>query len=292
MPEKNTKNTADEQVVKLIPCITSHYPIARECAELTIDEIGDLLESTGNFDRGAAYAALGLATATGTVLAFHGGGTALKGLAVATGSLLGLNSVVKTKEQRPILEKALKDMSCYLRAADSINNIETTDIDKLSTSVRTSFSSLRLSQANIAASVEKGSYENVAVILQGTYSEEIEGNNNNILASVRAAKKSIGTELSSAVIARRAEIRKSLAALTPEPSSLVDVPRDRTISIVAKTIMTRTEQKKILNKPLALSGLNENGLKVTQEILALTEAVSTVFSSCVDPATDKALNPH
>ena len=85
---------------------------AKACANALNEELSLLIDRVRKQNWGISYTSLALATATGSVLTFGGGGDALKGLAIAAGSLLGINTIVDTKTQTAIYRDALKELNC------------------------------------------------------------------------------------------------------------------------------------------------------------------------------------
>lgn len=295
------------------PCITDDYANAQKCAVLTAQELGKMLEDTGGFDRGAAYVALGLATATGGIVAFSGGETALKALAVASGSLLGLNAVVNTKQQRPILKKGLDDMICYIKVADSIykldgsnRNSSILETDSLTRNLREAQEAERNYPGSKVKSREGKAFLNSAEgrsvmeivnrskteanIRSADYFQKLSMNNSRMIQSVNSAKSSIGTQLSGAVVAKRAELRAALAGLTPELESILNTQRNRVVDMTGEVIRLRAEhEKKLKEKQPNIDTDTARETRISQELVETTSKVAVVFGECVDPATQKAI---
>lgn len=279
-----------------IPCITYDYSEAKSCALQTIEEISKLLEAVGQFDRATAYSALGIGTITGGVLAYKGSEHILKGLAVVSGGLLGLNSTVNTKQQRIILEKGLKDMTCSLRAAEALNNFNDGEKSEI-------ISNLKLDKDNIKTSTnpytsfinenrttDNKTLEHIIKFNEQKNIEAIKNSRNMTLLAIATAKVSAGQKLSNAVIQIRAEIRSKLSDIYSSTDGIYKSQSDRIVDMTGEIIRRRSEQLKNSNQsPIGDSVDSKSTLSESMQTLSNASNILDVFRDCTEPATQREI---
>lgn len=264
------------------------YDIAKSCAYLTMGEFSKMLEDTGNFDRAAAYAALGIGTAVGSVLGFNGTEDTLKGLGIGSGSLLGLTSIVKTDMQRAILGKALKDVSCLIRAADAIN-YETPDKNQI--------------QANIISQekdmIGLADPTDSKALLYDYVTQDFILSGKSYLKAMEAKKNNIPGELASAVNEIRMDVRQKLSSMS-SPQTVLSEQRDRIDDMIGGLLEKAKHKKESEEKLLTISlfALDDANRTKFNKLLAETpvdpndefkERLDLIFSGC---ASEPAKSAH
>jgi hypothetical protein len=286
------------------PCITDNYDTARKCALLTIDEISTLLESTGKFDRATAYTALGLATVTGGVLAHNGSDNTLNNFAVLSGGLLGLISIVGTKQQRTILEKGLKEMTCSLRITESlqssslslgvanasfVNQNSSSSIKTISADVKMG----ALHAANTFSSLTDAGAKALAISARTREAMHLEALTKSYVSNFQAlnsAQASIATKLSAAVIDIRASLRSNLADLNESPNDVLKTQNNRIVDMAGELIRKRADlEKKATEQPVGNDVDADAASKASQQFVTNTAAVAAVFRDCTDPAVQREI---
>lgn len=287
-----------------LPCITDSYDTARKCALLTIDEISTLLESTGEFDRATAYTALGLGTVTGGVLAHKGSENTLKNLAVLSGGLLGLTSVVSTKQQRTILDKGLKEMTCSLRIAESLQssslslNVANASFSNLNSSppIKTISADTKmgaLHAANTFSSFTDAGAKALAISARTREAMHLEALTKSYVSNFQAlnsAQASVATKLSAAVIDIRASLRSSLADLSANPNDVLKTQSNRIVDMAGEVIRKRADlEKKATEQPVGNGQEEDAASKASQQFVTNTATVAAVFRDCTDPAVQREI---
>lgn len=298
--DKNLKPTSAASS----PCITDNYDTARKCALLTIDEISTLLESTGKFDRTAAYTALGLGTITGGVLAHKGSENSLRNLAVLSGGMLGLTSVVSTKQQRTILDKGLKEMTCSLRIADSLQssslslNIADANFANLNSrptinaiSADKKMSALRAT--DVFSSLNDAGEKALAIWARTREAMHLEALTKSYVSNFQAlnsAQASVATKLSAAVIDIRASLRSGLADLSSNPNDVLKTQSNRIVDMAGEVIRKRADlEKKASEQPVGNGQEEDAASKASQQFVTNTATVAAVFRDCTDPAIQREI---
>lgn len=298
------KNNAEidlEKDLKANPCMDDGK--GRNCALLTIQELNELIDGTGNFNRGTAYTALALGAAAGSVLTFGGGGDALKGLAIAAGSLLGLNATVNTSTQAAIYEKALSDTMCLVKTYDAILEakikvcgssvgIADKDADASNCNIQTvpMHSVTELTKKISLASTEMFGNINQSLLTLMAIQKVASINNTN--AAVNSAHMSADKQLSLGVMAVRTEVRLKLAGmLANSAESILTNQKDRIVSMTAAIIKERETLRKQKNNPsnpfsILLQDVNP---KETDEAINNTSGITAVARECTPPATQRAI---
>lgn len=280
-------------------CITSNPDIARKCALYTIAEISDGLQDAGNYDRGSAYAALGLGTLTGAALGFKAPEDAVKGLAVLSGTLLGLNSVVNSNGQKSVLEKGLKDAVCLIRAFDAVQassvelKVSEKNFTKAATqpSVRTLSASGLLAKLNIPKETppEQAAFLKVDASIKAARFEEMTASLSRGFTLLSSAQSAAATELSVGIINVRAEVRKGLAGTVGSSEDILKSQEDRIVAMTGAIIKKRAEMEKKADTPTDGSPEQEGAVNQAKEFVAGTAPVAAAAQGCVSPATQREL---
>lgn len=283
------KNDAEIDLTKDLktnPCMNESN--ALNCALLTIQELNELIDGTGNFNRGTAYTALALGTAAGSVLTFGGGGDALKGLAIAAGSLLGLNATVNTSAQAAIYEKALSDTICLVKTYDAILEAKS----KLNISQLSMPSGTDLTAKTKLATKMFGFGDGINQSLLTLMVNQKRTSINNTTDAVNSAHMSANKQLSLGVMAIRTEVRLKLAGmLANSAESILTNQKDRIVSMTAAIIKEREalrKQKNNSSNPFSIL-LQDVYLNETNEAINNTSGIAAVARECTPPATQRAI---
>jgi hypothetical protein len=96
---------------------------AKACALNTINELSEMMGTTGEFKRGAAYALVAAGGAAGGAIAFDASRDLLMGLAIGVASVLGLNAVVDSDGQAAVLRTGLQATRCVYGTAVAAETI-------------------------------------------------------------------------------------------------------------------------------------------------------------------------
>jgi hypothetical protein len=98
---------------------------AKSCALNTINELSEMMGTTGEFKRGAAYALVAAGGAAGGAIAFDASRDLLMGLAIGVTSILGLDAVVDSDGQATVLRAGLQATRCVYGTAVAAETIGT-----------------------------------------------------------------------------------------------------------------------------------------------------------------------
>jgi len=279
-----------------IYCKTTDYDRAMTCATSTLLVFSDMLTDTGNFDRGAAYAAWSLATVTGGILEHDGGKGVLKGLGVVSGGLLGLTSMLNTDAQRRILLTGYEQLECAMRAARAAKEAPTQFANAFAPGstfkdLLGSFSpyvagrSSKLTNAAAINPLEVFQEQKTNLHYQEISTAMVQG-----LLAIASAEASVGTQLSDAVLSIRHDVRTQLEGLVNTSEEDMNNQRNRVVDMVGEIIRQRGELQEQLAEPTAAEG--EEQKEVNQYAMAFvagTSSVAAELRTCVDPATSDAI---
>ncbi len=277
-------------------CLTSNLPDAKKCALLTISELTKMMGDAGNVKRAAAYALLGIGTASGAVIALDGSKGVLEGLAIGTASLLGLITVVNPDAQRATLEAGIDATVCAYRAAQAL---ETADSQSGSlTNLQTySFAQhLRKVEASVmflgVGEEEKGMMKAEA-IRSGFALETMSKTTTFAKTALTAALNSAGEKLSASVLKIRSQVQKRLDDNLPNLDTIASAQRDSVITMLGEVRRVQEEQRRQVRNPPSPPEPGDTEANLTlqnaQTFIQSTSGVSTVFQDCVDRATEAAV---
>lgn len=282
------------------PCITSDPAVARKCALFSISEFSRALEQAGDYDRSAAYATLGLGTLTGAALGFKAPEDAVKGLAVISGGLLGLNSVVNTKEQKAVLEKGLKEVVCLIRAFDAVQLSSTalgiSNAQFLKAGTQPSVNILQARTLSTKLKIPPGTPPGQIALLtfdsnsRAAKIEDITKSLSSGIVTLSSAQSTAGGELSAGVMNARAEVRRGLAGSTSASDDFLKTQEDRIVAMTGAIIKKRAEmEKKAAESPSDGSSEENEAVSQAKNFVAETAAVAAAGRGCISPTTLREL---
>lgn len=288
---------------KLVPDRNHHgeylaydqYTLARGCAYQTMEELSTMLEATGTFDRTISYAALGIGTGVGAVLGFKGTTDTLKGLGILSGSLLGLNSIVKTDAQRTILSKALKDVSCLMRSADAIMSM---DAPSTTMMVNNDFHITTTKDNQAAVEIKGVQFQEPMILMSATmlgikssaYNDAV----SSYASTVKAKKTNIPSELASAVMAIRMDVRQQINSLSNSQTILSD-QQDRVTKMIGDLVAKKNAKNAAMTQ--LLDARNFSYMLGTTSLVSSTpdpetqfdNKLSQVFNDCASEPAKSAI---
>ncbi len=259
------------------------YDVAKKCAYLTLEEFSRMLEDTGDFDRTASYAALGIGTGVGAVLGFNGTKDMLKGLGLLSGSLLGLTSIVKTDTQRAILGKALKDVSCLIRSA---NIVHEQDKDSLQTSMLVTSNNMECTKDNNTSCMIKVAFLDLSKA-------------HTLYTKIRLTKLvTIPLDLASAVSEIRMDVRQKLNSMSNSQSILAE-QQDRVNGMIGGLMAEKKREDAAKEKAILYTQLSDNTNRTeieanlskfkTDEPSAFDAQLTQVFKDCASETAKTAI---
>jgi len=289
--KKDSELTPNTQIIS--PCITDNPTTARQCALLTLSEVGDLLGSVSTYNRGSAYTALAIGTITGGVLAADMNKDVLKGLAVFSGGLLGLNTTVNTNTQRVIYEKALRELMCSVRAFDALQSASekqnaSSHITLYSASDRLAFLQQENHFSALNPAAQALSFESET--RKALHFEQLSKDGAAAFRALDSAQTSAASKLSTAVISIRTKVRTKLAGMLASSEEILGTQRDRIVDMTGDIVRRRAGLEK--QQDQQTSGNDAQAADITQAtstLIANTASITSVFRQCVDPATQREI---
>jgi hypothetical protein len=280
-----------------IACRTSNFDTAYACAFAAHAELSELVDDVGDYNRSSSYAAWLLATATGGVLAFDGGKSALKGLAVGAGGLIGLNTVVNTDQQLKAITKAKIELGCVMSVSQQIHQAgKSPSIVGLNGAAAVAVQRLdsnrqqALSAAMVAPATVKSEMEKYRAATEDLQFKAISKASSEVANSVIGADANIGLKLSNAIFSIRDRLRAELAGMAVNDEKSMMDQRNHVVDMAGEIIRKRAEvRKKSDAAPVSSDPAQAGVAEVAQQALNGSIGIEQSFKECVDPSTVDAL---
>ncbi len=296
------KSTADIKAGQSSGQFCNSNDVARDCANALNKELGDLIDHAGKFNWGVSYTSLALATATGSVLTFGGGGDALKGLAIAAGSLLGVNTIVNTKTQIEIYQTARKDLKCVSEGYDELqfssNLISTKSkynsiFDPTDGTTEIKISNINTAKTNFLSNKKI----NLVMAKTDDYliAERLYGLMD-FFETVNSSKATADGKLRTAVNSIRDDVQAKLAKMASLDDAFINNQSDKIVEMVGNIIKKREELKKQRDKQRNTDTPTEKKDAIvlldstSQKFLNETDGIASAFERCVPIATQKVIS--